>query len=295
MRRIRIAFDYPFAGGRNGARPAGRRGLGSAGSMRHANEADGHRGALIASPTPGSPRRVTRLTRMCWATPSEKRPPVPQLRSCQGATTRWAPDKAQCSIENSIRSGVTKPHGIKIGAGADRRDVPSRSARRKPCAFAREAPPHHDPRAHAERASSVRLLDAGAPVGRCRADRPVHRCAVQGDHARQGTLIHVCDRFGIRPCVGAAPMAFEAAWGVDGATCVARTRVPRKHFARGPRRALPAAQAPAWLRRWRHRHQALPVRRRQPLPPHPSADTSDFVCQLKVSFPPFRPPPSFWT
>src|SRR5512132_1161044 len=63
MRRIRIAFDYPFAGGRNGARPAGRRGLGSAGSMRHANEADGHRGALIASPTPRSPRRVTKLTR----------------------------------------------------------------------------------------------------------------------------------------------------------------------------------------------------------------------------------------
>jgi hypothetical protein len=75
MRRIRIAFDYPFAGGRNGARPAGRRGLGSAGSMRHANEADGHRGALIASPTPRSPRRVTRLTRMCCATPSEKRVP----------------------------------------------------------------------------------------------------------------------------------------------------------------------------------------------------------------------------
>jgi hypothetical protein len=34
MRRIRIAFDYPFAGGRNGARPAGRRGFGSAGCMR---------------------------------------------------------------------------------------------------------------------------------------------------------------------------------------------------------------------------------------------------------------------
>jgi ADYC domain len=223
--------------------------------MRHANEADGHRGALIASPTPRKPAPGHKTYPYVLGDPERETspgiPPVPQLRSCQGATTGWAPGKAQCSIENSIRSGVTKPHGIKIGAGADRRDVPSRSARRKPCAFAREAPPHHDPRAHAERASSVRLLDAGR-----RADRPVHRCAVRGDPARQGTLIHVCDRFGIRPCAGAAPMAFEAAWGVDGATCVARTRVPRKHFARGPRRALPAAQAPAWLRRMhaRQRH-----------------------------------------
>ena len=42
---------------------------------------------------------------------------------------------------------------------------------------------------------------------------------------RDGTLVHVCDRFGIRPCKKDAPLAFEAAWGQDGATCVARPRI----------------------------------------------------------------------
>ena len=44
---------------------------------------------------------------------------------------------------------------------------------------------------------------------------------------RDGTIIIICDRFGIRPCHDGAPMAFEAAWGVDGAICVARPRIPQ--------------------------------------------------------------------
>jgi len=43
---------------------------------------------------------------------------------------------------------------------------------------------------------------------------------------RDGTPVHVCDRFGIRPCTKQPPLAFEAAWGERGATCVARPRVP---------------------------------------------------------------------
>ena len=43
---------------------------------------------------------------------------------------------------------------------------------------------------------------------------------------REGTLIYFCDRFGVHPCRKDAPIAFEAAWGVDGAVCVARPRIP---------------------------------------------------------------------
>jgi ADYC domain len=42
---------------------------------------------------------------------------------------------------------------------------------------------------------------------------------------REGTTVHVCDRFGVRPCHQDAPLAFEAAWRADGAVCVARPRV----------------------------------------------------------------------
>ena len=42
---------------------------------------------------------------------------------------------------------------------------------------------------------------------------------------RAGTLIHWCDRFGVHPCQEDVPAAFEAAWGRDGATCVARPRI----------------------------------------------------------------------
>lgn len=43
---------------------------------------------------------------------------------------------------------------------------------------------------------------------------------------RAGTLIYWCDRFGVHPCLdGAVPVPFEAAWGPDGATCVAHPRI----------------------------------------------------------------------
>jgi hypothetical protein len=41
---------------------------------------------------------------------------------------------------------------------------------------------------------------------------------------RDGALVAMCDRFGIRPCSDKMPMRFEAAWGPDGAVCVARPR-----------------------------------------------------------------------
>jgi hypothetical protein len=42
--------------------------------------------------------------------------------------------------------------------------------------------------------------------------------------ATGGTVVHVCDRFGVKPCGKDAPLVFEAAWGERGATCVARPR-----------------------------------------------------------------------
>ena len=42
---------------------------------------------------------------------------------------------------------------------------------------------------------------------------------------RPGVTIHVCDRFDIRPCREDAPLAFEAAWGPEGAICIAHPRV----------------------------------------------------------------------
>jgi ADYC domain len=65
--------------------------------------------------------------------------------------------------------------------------------------------------------------------------RALHRACVHmtradygGDGSsatRDGTMISVCDRFGVQPCAGDSPAAFEAAWGVEGATCVARPRL----------------------------------------------------------------------
>jgi hypothetical protein len=70
----------------------------------------------------------------------------------------------------------------------------------------------------------------GAPL------RALHRACVHmvradygGDgstHTRDGTLIYVCDRFGIMACETDAPLALEAAWGELGATCVAHPRIP---------------------------------------------------------------------
>lgn len=42
---------------------------------------------------------------------------------------------------------------------------------------------------------------------------------------REGTLIYWCDRFGVHPCGEDTPAAFEAAWGREGAICVARPRI----------------------------------------------------------------------
>lgn len=43
----------------------------------------------------------------------------------------------------------------------------------------------------------------------------------------EGTVVYVCDRFGVVPCSTKPPLVFEAAWGVKGATCVARPRIPK--------------------------------------------------------------------
>jgi hypothetical protein len=45
---------------------------------------------------------------------------------------------------------------------------------------------------------------------------------------RDGTVIDIYDRFGIQTFARERPMAFEAAWGVEGATCVARPRLADK-------------------------------------------------------------------
>jgi ADYC domain len=65
--------------------------------------------------------------------------------------------------------------------------------------------------------------------------RALHRACVHmaradygGDGSpstRDGTLIDIHDHFGIQRFDRAVPMAFEAAWGVDGAICVARPRI----------------------------------------------------------------------
>src|SRR5207245_2902936 len=69
------------------------------------------------------------------------------------------------------------------GHRGDHRGVPSRHPDRKPCPLGREAPAHHHPRAHAERTSPIRLLDAGASAGRRREDRSIHGGAVRSDYA----------------------------------------------------------------------------------------------------------------
>lgn len=42
---------------------------------------------------------------------------------------------------------------------------------------------------------------------------------------RDGTMIYWCDRFGVHPCGEPTPPAFEAAWGREGAICIARPRI----------------------------------------------------------------------
>ena len=43
---------------------------------------------------------------------------------------------------------------------------------------------------------------------------------------RDGTRIDYCDDYGINVCEPELDLAFEAAWGPDGAVCVARPRIP---------------------------------------------------------------------
>lgn len=43
---------------------------------------------------------------------------------------------------------------------------------------------------------------------------------------REGMLVYWCDRFGVHPCGEDVPIPFEAAWGQDGAICVAHSRIP---------------------------------------------------------------------
>jgi hypothetical protein len=69
----------------------------------------------------------------------------------------------------------------------------------------------------------------GAPL------RALHQActrAVRADYGgdgrantREGTMIYVCDRYGVRNCHKEVPLVFEAAWGPEGATCVARPRI----------------------------------------------------------------------
>jgi len=44
-------------------------------------------------------------------------------------------------------------------------------------------------------------------------------------HTRNGTLIDMQDGYGIQRFETQVPMAFEAAWGFDGAVCIARPRI----------------------------------------------------------------------
>ena len=52
--------------------------------------------------------------------------------------------------------------------------------------------------------------------------------ADDGTATVDGTIIGIQDRFGIRRFDRRFPMRFEAAWGIDGAVCVARPRIAGK-------------------------------------------------------------------
>ena len=68
---------------------------------------------------------------------------------------------------------------------------------------------------------SARMRDLHAACTR------MFRADYAGDgetYTRDGTPIAWCDRDGVNPCGDGGAGEFEAAWGVDGATCVARPR-----------------------------------------------------------------------
>jgi hypothetical protein len=51
-------------------------------------------------------------------------------------------------------------------------------------------------------------------------------CGDGHSFTRDGTLIDLYDRLGIQKDEPGPGMRFEAGWGKDGATCVARVRIP---------------------------------------------------------------------
>jgi hypothetical protein len=51
-------------------------------------------------------------------------------------------------------------------------------------------------------------------------------CGDGRPHTRDGTVVDVYDRIGVQAPAADQALRFEAAWGPDGALCVARTRVP---------------------------------------------------------------------
>ena len=111
----------------------------------------------------------------------------------------------------------------------DRRGLPQ-TASASPATRARRAQPAHDhDRAHAERASALRRMDAGAADARGRQDRPRHRRAGRGDHAGQAPSRAGLPFLPRHPAAGAeptAPIRLEAACrrGIDiGAAPTARS------------------------------------------------------------------------
>lgn len=69
-------------------------------------------------------------------------------------------------------------------------------------------------------------------------------CGDGSSHTRDGTVIDLFDRDGIQRDEPSAGMTFEAAWGVGGALCVARTRVPSLFDMAALRRACPGSIGP---------------------------------------------------
>ena len=99
----------------------------------------------------------------------------------------------------------------------------ARRLRRSPAPAARSA------NAFAGAIGRGRSSPAGRRSRRCTRPASTWRgpttAATAAPNTRAGTLIYWCDRFGVHPCGEDAPAAFEAAWGRDGAICVARPRI----------------------------------------------------------------------
>jgi ADYC domain len=68
-------------------------------------------------------------------------------------------------------------------------------------------------------------------------------CGDGASFTRDGTLIDLYDRLGIQRDEPGPGMRFEAGWGEDGATCVARVRIPEKASLDGLARRCPGRLA----------------------------------------------------